>query len=72
MLENSKEENEKKLLKALIRSNKVMIEDIMREAGYMLPQSSNSNKFLNYLLSKEDEVNNEIIKKLINILEVND
>lgn len=72
LLENSKEENEKKLLKALIRSNKVMIEDIMREAGYMLPQSSNSNKFLNYLLSKEDEVNNEIIKKLINILEVND
>ena len=72
LLENSKEENEKKLLKALIRSNKVMIEDIMREAGYMLPQSSNSNKFLNYLLGKEDEVNNEIIKKLINILEVND
>ena len=72
LLENSKEKDEKKLLKALIRSNKVMIEDIMRESGYMLPQSSNSNKFLNYLLSKEDEVDNEIIKKLINILEVND
>ena len=72
LLENSKEENEKRFLKALIHSNKVMAEDIMREAGYMLPQSSNSNKFLNYLLNQENDLDKEIIKKLLNMLEVND
>lgn len=72
LLENSKEENEKRILKAFIHSNKVMVEDIMREAGYMLPQSSNSNKFLNYLLNQENDFGKELIKKLINILEVND
>ena len=47
LLDNANEDNEKRFLKTLIYSNKVMVEDIMREAGYMLPQSRNANKLLN-------------------------
>jgi hypothetical protein len=71
-LENAKLDDEKRFLKALIHSNKVMVEDIMREAGYMLPQSSNTNQLLNYLLQQENDLDKEIIKKLISKLEVND
>ena len=72
LLENSKTEEEKRFFNALIHSNKVMVEDIMREAGYMLPQSSNTNQLLNYLLHQENDLDKEIIKKLIHQLEVND
>ena len=72
LLENSKTEEEIRFFNALIHSNKVMVEDIMREAGYMLPQSSNTNQLLNYLLHQENDLDKEIIKKLIHQLEVND
>ena len=72
LLENAKLDDEKRFLKALIHSNKVMVEDIMREAGYMLPQSSNTNQLLNYFLQQENDLDKEIIKKLISKLEVND
>ena len=72
LLENSKTEEEKRFFNALIHSNKVMVEDIMREAGYMLPQSSNTKQLLNYLLHQENDLDKEIIKKLIHQLEVND
>ena len=52
LLTNSSED-EKKLIKALIHSNKVIIEDIMREAGYMLPQSKNTHEFLIELKNNE-------------------
>ncbi len=71
LLENAKEDNEIRLLKALIHSNKVMVEDIMREAGYMLPQSSNTNKLLKQLL-ESDNSQKETIEKLINKLKIND
>ena len=38
----------------------------------MLPQSSNTNQLLNYLLQQENDLDKEIIKKLISKLEVND
>ena len=44
MINNSSNDDEKRLYKAFIHSNKVMVEDMMREAGFMLPQSSNTNK----------------------------
>ena len=72
LLENAKLDDEKRFLKALIHSNKVMVEDIMREAGYMLPQSSNTNQLLNYLLHQKNDLDKEIINKLISKLEVND
>ncbi len=50
-----KEENPglKKLLFAISRSNRIIAEDIIRESGYMLPQSKNTNKLLKSLLDYE-------------------
>ena len=43
----------KKLLLAISRSNRIIAEDIIRESGYMLPQSKNTNKLLKSLLDYE-------------------
>lgn len=59
-----------KLARAIEKSNQIMAEDIIREAGYMLPQSENVNIFLQSLLEKEqpDGFPKEIVEKLIEIL----
>ena len=71
MINNSSNDDEKRLYKAFIHSNKVMVEDMMREAGFMLPQSSNTNKLLFSLKGKDEEID-KIIDKLLDKLEVND
>ena len=40
------------LAEAIARSNRVMAEDLIREAGYMLPQSGNANEVLTSLLKQ--------------------
>lgn len=40
-----------RLAAAMERSNRIMAEDILRESGYMLPQSRNSKLFLEKLLN---------------------
>lgn len=42
-----------KLAAALERSNRILLEDLLREAGYMLPQSDNARHFLQTLLERE-------------------
>jgi rubrerythrin/Fe-S-cluster-containing hydrogenase component 2 len=42
-----------KLAAAIEKSNHIMAEDIIREAGYMLPQSENTQEFLQSLLAKK-------------------
>ncbi len=42
-----------KLAAAIEKSNHIMAEDIIREAGYMLPQSENAKAFLQSLLDKK-------------------
>ena len=71
MINNSSNDDEKRLYKAFIHSNKVMVEDMMREAGFMLPQSSNTNKLLISLKGKDEEID-KVINKLLDKLEVND
>ena len=71
LISKSSSEDEKRLYKALIHSNKVMVEDMMREAGFMLPQSSNTNKLLISLKGK-DIYMDKVIDKLLDKLEVND
>ena len=69
LLKNTTQESEKRLYKALIHSNKVVIEDLMRESGYMLPQSKISNDFLQSLTKGEmKEVANQLLEKI----EIND
>ena len=55
-----------KLLKAIEQSSRIMAEDIIREAGYMLPQSDNSLNFLKSLLESDMEgLPREAAEKLI-------
>lgn len=65
---NSKDDTEKQLAKAIIRANRLMAEDLYREAGFMLPQSKNTKDFLEKLLKSNDNLQ-EDIKKLIQLLE---
>lgn len=63
-----------RLAKAMEKSNRIMAEDIIREAGYMLPQSKNVNDFLNKLMvdasiSKEAKAD---VEKLLGLIEVNE
>lgn len=70
IFENSNDEIEKLLAKILMKSNRLITEDLYREAGYMLPQSGNTKKFLEELLEK-DNTNKEDIKKLLELLDFN-
>ena len=62
-----------KLAKALQQASRLMAEDLVRENGYMLPQSKTTNEFLQDLL--KEETNEDIkakINKLLQIVEIND
>ncbi len=56
-----------KLAAAIEKSNHIMAEDLIREAGYMLPQSDNANDFLRSLFDHKnlEEFPKEVVKKLI-------
>ena len=64
----------KKLMTAISKSNRLMAEDIIRESGYMLPQSSNANKILNEIKNnnKFENIPAQEIEKLLNKIKVND
>lgn len=65
-----------RLASAIKKSNRIMAEDLLREAGYMLPQSQNTKEFLQSLLAKEQpeafpkEVVEELLKSLYKKSEV--
>ncbi len=63
-----------KLAAAIEKSNHIMAEDLLREAGYMLPQSGNALIFLQSLLDKPqgDGFPKEAVMKLLETLEQND
>ena len=71
LLNKSSSADEKKFLKALYHSNKVVLEDIMREKGYMLPESKNTQIFLQDILKNSTE-NKDIIEKLLALIEPNE
>ncbi|NLC84539.1 MAG: 4Fe-4S binding protein [Ruminococcaceae bacterium] len=63
-----------KLAVAFEKSNQIMAEDIIREAGYMLPQSESAKKFLEALLAQKQAVEGfpkETSEKLLEIFKVN-
>ena len=49
----AKDPVEKQLAQALSMSNRLMAEDLMREAGYMLPQSANAKALLEEMLAEQ-------------------
>lgn len=62
LLDNSKPE-ETKLIKSLLHSNKVVLEDIMREAEFMIPESPKTRELL--LRLTKDEQTKDIAEKLL-------
>ncbi|MEG2073542.1 MAG: 4Fe-4S binding protein [Angelakisella sp.] len=57
----------RQLCEAAAKSNRLMSEDILREAGYMLPQSGNTHAFLQSLLDAPPAADFpvDIVKKLL-------
>lgn len=67
---NAVSPEETKLIKALIHSNQVIIEDLMRESEFMIPESPKSHGLL-VRLSQNTEVQ-DIANKLLEKIEVNE
>jgi rubrerythrin/NAD-dependent dihydropyrimidine dehydrogenase PreA subunit len=63
-----------KLAAAIEKSNRIMAEDIIREAGYMLPQSENAQDFLQSLLGEKQPEGfpKEIVEKLLEAFNKNE
>ncbi|MDI9518958.1 MAG: 4Fe-4S binding protein [Erysipelotrichaceae bacterium] len=74
MRSKSKQENiasgiDGRLAKAIEKSNRIMAEDLIREAGFLLPQSENTIKLLNELL-KENKSNDYLKDKIEELLKL--
>ncbi|MEG2645704.1 MAG: 4Fe-4S binding protein [Clostridia bacterium] len=70
MVNREENKNVKKLFKAILLSNKIMAQELMRESGYLLPQSNNTIELLKRL-SEDDNLDKEKlseIKELIKLL----
>ena len=62
-----------RLMKAVAKSERLVAEDIMREAGYMLPQSNNAHELLEELIAKSpDGFPVETAKKLLHMIPNNE
>lgn len=63
-----------KLAAAIEKSNRIMAEDILRESGYMLPQSGNAHEFLKGLLEMPADVGfpREAAEKLLDMIKPNE
>ncbi|MCR5102308.1 MAG: 4Fe-4S ferredoxin, partial [Butyrivibrio sp.] len=59
----------KMLMEAILKSERLMAEDISREAGYMLPQSDNTHELLEDLIDNPptSEFPMEAAKRLLDI-----
>ena len=71
LLQKSTSLEERKLWKALKHSNMVVLEDIMREKGYMLQKKKNTHDFLESLKSEKD-IDQKVVEQLLQSLEVNE
>lgn len=61
------------LAAAVERSSRIMVEDLFRESGYMLPQSKNSHDFLRSLLTLTDpDLPRAAVEQLLNTIEQNE
>lgn len=61
---------ERRLAKAISMSNRLMAEDLLREAGFMLPQSQNVIEFLASLKQKTqpDDFPKDVVEKLLDMI----
>ncbi len=63
-----------RLMRAVERAERLVAEDIMREAGYMLPQSANAHAILEELIKNPPSPDFPLkaTEKLLNLISVND
>ncbi|MDD3164483.1 MAG: ferritin family protein [Oscillospiraceae bacterium] len=63
-----------KLAAAVAKSNRIMAEDLIRESGYMLPQSANARVLLENLLDeqKSEDFPRAAVEKLLSMLKTNE
>ena len=63
-----------KLAVAIEKSNRIMAEDLIRESGYMLPQSANSRVFLEKLSDeqKSEDFPMATVEKLLSMIKTNE
>lgn len=63
-----------RLMKAMEKSNRLIGEDLLREAGYMLPQSSNTHELLRGLIQNPptEDFPTEAAEKLLNLIPCNE
>lgn len=68
--ESAEDPETRRLARAVAKSNRIMAEDILREAGYMLPQGSQTGEFLRAALAQEssDGFPREAAEELITLL----
>ena len=64
----------RRFAQALEKSNRLMAEDLYREAGYMLPQSTNTHELLTSMISDSQphDFPVEAVKRLLELLKPND
>ncbi|MEG0895856.1 MAG: ferritin family protein, partial [Oscillospiraceae bacterium] len=64
----------RQLAEAIAKSNRLMSEDLLREAGYMLPQSENTHALLQSFLENPpyDDFPSDIVSRLLHIIPNND
>lgn len=61
-----------KLARAIEKSNRIMAEDLLRESGYMIPQSGNVYEFLNGLLASDEGLNKDSVRSLLDKIKFNE
>ena len=63
-----------RLMTAFAKSNRLIAEDLLREAGFMLPQSANTHNLLNDLIENPptDDFPTEAAKKLLDLIPCNE
>ena len=73
LAENTDREGYYCLMKAFEKSNRLVAEDLLRESGYMLPQSKNAHDFLEALLVEPMEgLPIDTIKELLALIPCNE
>ena len=71
---NTDKPNLKRLMMAVSKSERLIEEDLVREAGYMLPQSENAHQLLNDLIANPigDKFPVDVAKKLLDMIPNNE
>lgn len=71
---DTKEDGLNRLMKAIAKSERIIAEDVMREAGYMLPQSDNAHKVLEELIDNPptSKFPIEVAKKILRMIPNNE